>query len=165
MAGNATDVRLGAAWVTFGSTDLGYTKGGITFSLETTQREITVDQEGTSPISAVILGRRCTVDCPLAESSYSRLQALMPDSTYVDGLFQISSGLGDNLLSFAQTLTITSKQNANDWIKVYKAVPVASLRATFSPDGERIWPVQFIGFIGSTTDTYPDVLCGLNYAS
>jgi hypothetical protein len=165
MAGNAHDVKLGAAWVTFGDTDLGYTKGGITFSLETTQREITVDQEGTSPISAVILGRRCTVDCPLAESAYSRLQELMPDSTYVNGLFQISSGLGEDLLTYAKVLTITSKQNANDWIKVYKAVPVASLRATFSPDGERIWPVQFIGFISSSTDTYPDVLVGLNYAS
>ena len=43
MAGDGSKVRMGAAWIYFGTVagqvgevlDLGYTKGGITFELET----------------------------------------------------------------------------------------------------------------------------------
>jgi hypothetical protein len=173
MAGTATSIRLGAAWVTFGSIagpigeviDLGYTKGNVTFTLETTVREITVDQEGISPVAATILGRRVTVDVPMAETDYARLQKIIPESTYAAPLMEINAGLGSDLMDYADTLKITSKMNANDWITVYKAAPVASLRATFAPDGERIWPVQFIGFIPEVGHAKAGILVGLNYAS
>jgi hypothetical protein len=159
MAGDSTKIKLGAAWVTFGTVagnvgeivDLGYTKGGVTITMDTTVYEITVDQEGTSPVAATILGRRATVDFSMAESDYERLQKITPESTYSAGTFIINSGIGSDLMDYTDELVVTSKADSDDWIKLYKAAPVTSLRATFSPDGERLWPVQFIGFIESGT--------------
>lgn len=173
MAGDGTKVKLGAAWVTFGTVagnvgevvDLGYSKGGITFTLDTTIREILVDQEGTSPIAATILGRRVTVEVPMAESNYSRLQKIVPESTYSNYTLEISSGLGANLMDYADELVITSTQDAQETITVYKAVPTTSLRATFLPDGERIWPVQFTGLIPGTLETHAGKLVAIHEAS
>lgn len=173
MAGDSTKIMLGAAWVTFGTVagnigeivDLGYTKGGITVTLETGTYEILVDQEGQSPVAETILGRRCTVSVPMAESNYSRLQKLIPDSTYGSDTLSILSGIGDDLMDYTDELVITSKANGSDWIKVYKAAPIASLNATFAPDGERIWPVQFKGFIPETGHAYAGILMALHTAS
>ena len=173
MAGDGTKVKLGAAWVEFGTVlgnvgsvvDLGYSKGGITFTMDTTVREITVDQEGSSPIAATILGRRVTVEVPMAESDYERLQKIVPESTYSLGTLEISSGLGANLMNYADTLKLTSTQDANDYITVYKAVPTTSLRATYLPDGERIWPVQFTGLIPGVLEAHAGKLLALHEAT
>ncbi|MFX1253963.1 MAG: hypothetical protein ACFFCZ_20290 [Promethearchaeota archaeon] len=169
MAGDSTKIKLGAAWVTFGTVagnvgevvDLGYTKGGVTITMDTTVYEITVDQEGTSPVAATILGRRATVDFSMAESNYQRLQKIVPESTYSSGLLDINSGIGADLMNYEDELVVTSKASAQDYIKLYSAVPVTSLRATFAPDGERLWPVQFIGLIESGTSK----LLGLHEAT
>lgn len=167
MAGDATKIKLGAAWVTFGGTDLGFTKGGITFTMDTTVYEILVDQEGTSPVAATILGRRVTVDVPMAQSDYEVLESIVPESVWTagTGTLEIASGLGANLMTFAEELVITSKQDANEKVIVYKAIPVGSLRATFLPDGERIWPVQFIGLIPETTHLHAGKLLALTEAT
>jgi hypothetical protein len=176
MAGSGNKIKIGAAWVTFGSVageigeviDLGYTKGGVTFSMETQSHEVTVDQEGISPVRESILGRRITVTVPLAESDYTKLQALIPDSTVgpdaTGTLLQIRSGLGADLMEFSDVLTITSKDDTEDWIKVYYAAPITSLNAPFVADRERIWPAQFKGFIPPVGNTYAGILCGLHLA-
>lgn len=175
MSGDGSKVKLGAAWVKFGTVagnigeevDLGYTKGGITFTMDTTVHEVLVDQEGTSPIAATILGRKVTVDIPMAESNYQRLQKIMPESSYNthDGVLAVNSGLGESLMDYADVLTIISKQDSADYIEIYKAVPVGSLRATFLPDGERIWPVQFTGLIPEATSPHAGILVALHEAT
>lgn len=173
MAGTSTDVKLGSCWVEFGTVagnvgevvDLGYTKGGVTVTMETGSYEILVDQEGDSPIGASITGRRVTVIVPMAESNYNRLQKLIPDSAYSAGLLEVNSGIGDDLMDYADELKLTSKADSDDWIKVYKASPVANLQATFLPNTERIWPVQFIGYIPEATHTYAGKLIAFHEAT
>ena len=173
MAGDGTKVRMGAAWVYYGTVagrvgqilDLGYTKGGIAFAMETTSHEITVDQEGTTPIAETIMGRRVTVTCPLAESDYSRLHYLIPESDFSNGLLQIKSGVGGDLMAYADELKIVSKKNVNDWIMLYLAAPVASLNASFTADGERIWPVQFKGYVAPSTSEYAGYILGIHEAT
>jgi len=173
MAGDGSKVKLGAAWAYFGSVagavgevvDLGYSKGGITFTMDTTVREITVDQEGSSPIAATILGRRVTVEIPMAESDFERLQKILPESTYVDGVLEIASGLGADLMDYADTLLVVSTQDAANYIELYKAVPTTSLRATFLPDGERIWPVQFTGLVVGVGATHAGMILALHEAT
>lgn len=177
MAGNATSVKMGAAWVFFGTVagnigqivDLGYTKGGINFTLETQGHEVTVDQEGITPIAETIMGRRVSVTCPLAESDYERLSFLMPESTYAadaDGfLLKIASGVGASLMDYADELLIVSKADENDWIKLYYAAPIASLQAAFTADGERVWPIQFKGYVVPAGMTNAGYICGLHEGS
>ena len=173
MAGDGTKVKLGAAWVTFGTVagnvgeviDLGYTKGGITVSFETGSYEVLVDQEGESPIAEQITGRRCTVVCPLAETNYEKLSKIMPDATYASSTFKVQSGIGEDLMDYADELKVYAKANHTDWIKVYKAAPIASLQATFLPNAERIWPVVFKGFIPESTHAEANNLIGFHEAT
>jgi len=166
MAGNRKKIRFGAAWVTFGTVlgpigeiiDCGYTIGGVNFTVETQGHEILVDQEGISPVAESILGRKVTATVPMAESNYERINKMLPDSTYgpdsTGYLLEVASGLGKNLMDFADVLTITSKFDANDWIKVYAAAPIANLNAAFTAQNERIWPVQFKGYVTDAGGIY-----------
>lgn len=177
MAGDGRKVKMGAAWVTFGTVlgnvgqvvDLGYTKGGISFTMETASHEITVDQEGTTPIAETIMGRRVTVNCPMAESNYERLHYLMPESEYstdgTGGLLKIKSGVGGALMDYADEVMITSKQDPEDWIKLYFAAPIANLNASFTADGERIWPVQFKGYVVPAGMTNAGYILGIHEGS
>lgn len=173
MAGDATLVKIGAAWVTFGTLagnvgeviDLGYTKGGVAFEMETASHEITVDQEGITPIAESLLGRRVTVTVPMAQSDYEKLQKIIPDSVYNGGLLEIASGVGADLMDYSDELVITAAADANDYIKIYKAAPVANIRATFTQDGERIWPVQFKGFIPEVGHAHAGYIMALHEAT
>jgi hypothetical protein len=175
MSGNANDIRLGAAWVYFGtvagnigeSVNLGYTKGGVTLMIETGSYEILVDQEGDTPVGETITGRRCVVMCPMAETNMERMSKIFPDSTWnaVTGIFEIASGVGDDLMDYSDELYIESKNNPDLWFKIYKAAPVASTQATFLPNAEMIWPVQFKGFICESTHTHAGKLMALHEPS
>ena len=68
-------------------------------------------------------------------------------------------------MDYADELYIVSKLDAQDWIKVYKAAPVASIRASFTADGERVWPVQFKGYIPETTHAHAGKILGLHEAT
>lgn len=175
MAGASGDIKLGSCWVTFGSitgsvgevVDLGYTKGGVTVSIDTATYPVTVDQEGDTPVAITITGRVVTCMVPMAETNYERLQKITPDSTYnpVTGLLQIKSGIGEDLLDYADVLILTAKNDENDIVTVYKAVPIVSFQATYLPNTERLWPVQFQGLVPESGHAYEDILIGMQMAT
>jgi hypothetical protein len=161
---DGTKVKLGVCDVTFNSVSLGYTKGGVNLTLETQVHEITVDQEGPAPIGAIIMGRKCTVEVPLAETDYSRLQDLMPASTYtaLTNVLDIESGAGQDLMTYTYTLNLHPHGlEATDYrydINIWKAAPVANLRFTMTADGEWLYPVQFTGFVPESTHLHSGVI-------
>lgn len=171
MAGTSTDIELGACWVYFGTVagnvgevvDLGYTKGGVTLTIETGSYEILVDQEGDSPVAESITGRRCVVLAPMAETNFQKLQKLIPDSTYTaaTGTLNVMSGIGDDLMDYADELRLVAKEDTNDVVRIPYAAPVANLQATYLPNAERIWPVQFKAYIPPTGHTYEGILAKL----
>lgn len=162
--GDGTKVKLGVCDVTFNSVDLGYTKGGVTLTVETQVKEVTVDQEGPAPIGAIIMGRRCTIEAPLAETDYAKLEALMPGSTYTAGTntLDIESGAGQDLMTLANVLTLHPHGlGATDYrydINVWTASPVANLRFQMTMDGEWIYPVQFTAFVPPTAHAHAGVI-------
>jgi hypothetical protein len=175
MAGDGSKIRMGAAWITYGSVagpvgeivDLGYTKGGVTVNIESQSHEVTVDQEGIAPVAETLMGRRCSVRCNMAESDYERLSKLLPESDWNGGtdMLRIASGTGAELMDYADELKIYAKANSTDYVIVYKAIPIVNLSATFSFDGERIWPVEFKGFVVATGLTNAGYILGFHEAS
>ena len=168
---DATKIRLGVCDVVYDGVDLGYTKGGVTLTVETQVHEITVDQEGPSPVGAVIMGRRCTVSVPLAETDYERMESLMPGSTYTGGtgVLDIESGAGSDLLDIAKTLNLHPHGlEATDYrydVNIWKATPVGNIQATMSPDGETIYPFQFIGFVPESGHAHEGVILSMGGTS
>lgn len=146
MAGLASEIRLGACWVTFAGTDLGYTKGGVVLSLETMTQELIVDQAGQMPLAEIIMGRRCTVMVPLAQTNASVLSKLIPGNTSIGSIY---SGVGLDLFDYTGQLVLTAKKNPGDTVTIYKAAPITNMQAVFLPNSERIWPVQFKGYVSA----------------
>jgi len=80
------DVPIGPAIVEFGSTDpvvFDITIGGIVFSVETSQHNVTVDQHGETPVKSILLGRTAQVTVPFALRDLERLKAVIPNSEFV----------------------------------------------------------------------------------
>lgn len=81
--GDTKNVKLGVCNVLFDGIDLGFTKGGVEVSVETSTHEVTVDQFGETPIDEIITGRKVAANVPLAETTLDNLVAIMPGSELV----------------------------------------------------------------------------------
>lgn len=105
---NTENVKLGPCKITYDGVDLGYTKGGVEVTVETSTYEVTVDQFGEAPIDEYITGRTVTVSAPLAETTKENLERIMPGASLVnDGAVAASGEIAVNINPTAdKTLTI-----------------------------------------------------------
>jgi len=157
------NVKLGVCSVTFDTTDLGFTKGGVQVAVATTTHEVTVDQLGNTPINELIMGRTCTVTVPLAETTLENLVATMPGATMIvdatdptKRYVKVPTAAGKNLLSFAKTLVLHPKDKADtdrsDDFTVFKAATAGAITYSYSLDNERIFNVEFKAYPDADND-------------
>lgn len=78
---NTENVKLGPCKITYDGVDLGYTKGGVEVTVETSTYQVTVDQFGEAPIDEYVTGRTVTVNAPLAETTKKNLERIMPGAS------------------------------------------------------------------------------------
>ncbi|WP_342234651.1 hypothetical protein [Inquilinus sp. OTU3971] len=164
MPSDTKNVKLGVCNVTFGATDLGYTKGGVEVAVATETHKVNVDQFGNTTINEYILGREVTVTVPLAETTLENLVATMPGATLVQSgttptkkKVSITTGVGISLLDLAQKLvlhpTANLPANKTDDFTVPKAMTAGQITFAYKKDEERIYNVVFTG--------YPDPATGI----
>lgn len=151
---NTENVKLGVCRVTFGGTDLGFTKGGVEVSVETQTHEVTVDQMGGTPINEYITSRSCTVTVPLAETTLENLVKVMPGATLVTDTAEatkkyvtVPTATGQSLLKVAQTLVLHPIANADsdksDDFTVMRAATAGAMSYSYKLDDERIFSCEF----------------------
>ena len=151
---NTQNVKLGVCRVTFGGTDLGFTKGGVEVSVETQTHEVTVDQMGDTPINEYITSRSCTVTVPLAETTLENLVKVMPGATLVTDTQEttkkyvtVPTATGQSLLKVAQTLVLHPIANADsdksDDFTVMRAATAGAMSYSYKLDDERIFSCEF----------------------
>lgn len=151
---NTQNVKLGVCRVTFGGTDLGFTKGGVEVSVETQTHEVTVDQMGDTPINEYITSRSCTVTVPLAETTLENLVKVMPGATLVTDTQETSkkyvtvpTATGQSLLKVAQVLVLHPIANADndksDDFTVMRAATAGAMSYSYKLDDERIFSCEF----------------------
>ena len=151
---NTQNVKLGVCRVTFGGTDLGFTKGGVEVSVETQTHEVTVDQMGDTPINEYITSRSCTVTVPLAETTLENLVKVMPGATLVTDTkvstkkyVTVPTATGQSLLKVAQVLILHPIANAendkSDDFTVMRAATAGAMSYSYKLDDERIFSCEF----------------------
>ncbi len=151
---NTQNVKLGVCRVTFGGTDLGFTKGGVEVSVETQTHEVTVDQMGDTPINEYITSRSCTVTVPLAETTLENLVRVMPGATLVADTqdttkkyVSVPTATGQSLLKVAQTLVLHPIANADndksDDFTIARAATAGAMSYSYKLDDERIFSCEF----------------------
>jgi hypothetical protein len=138
MAGNVSAVTLGAMWVTFNSVDLGYTKGGVTVTYKTITQDIVVQGQVKS---VAVIRKEVSVHCPMAQSFSGLLTPVLGTSL----------SKGDDLLSSAGTLVLTSLMNPSDTLTITNMFPICSTEVSFQFDRERVWPIEFRSVSGTFT--------------
>lgn len=151
---DTTKIKIGAASVSFGGTDLGHTMGGVTVKYSPEYADVTADQYGKTPVDKALIGEKVEVTVPLAESTVANWNKIAPLSTLAgSGNARATMGkdAGARLLSSAATLVIHPLYNSagtrtEDFV-VYKAVVTSEVPMKYENEKERTIEVTFSALI------------------
>lgn len=149
MASDSRKVELGPAIIEYGddANKLLYetTIGGVVLTVETTYRELKIDQTGDTVRSKRITGRNAKVTVPFAEYDLEKLPQIMVGATLVTGpdgkKVEIATGVGQDLLTKARKVVIKPVDAKNDpskWATLPLAFPETELSYNYDNDNERI---------------------------
>lgn len=159
---DVSNVKLGPCTVTWGNTDLGFTKGGVEVELSTSKKKIMVDQFGETEVNEFIMGRTVTVRVPLAESDLELFASVIPGSTLVvDSTtptrrkLNIPTGVGVSMRDLAQQLVLHPTNEAasfrDDDFVLPLATPSGDISFAYRHDEERVFMVEFVGYADNDT--------------
>lgn len=154
--GDVTNVKIGACQVTFGTTDLGHTKGGVTVSYSPEYADITVDQYGSTPVDKSLIGEMLTVKVPLAESQVANIAKAIPLSTLAgagDGRATVGKEAGARLGAVAAKLVLHPLVNGADLsedVVIHKAVVHGELEIGYNNEDERLIEVEFVALVDTS---------------
>jgi hypothetical protein len=151
-------VQAGACNVIYDGIDLGLTKGGTKVEVSMDTKVVTVDQFGDAVIDEFIKGRSVKVMVPMAESDVEKLVRVIPGATLTgttEKKLSIPSGAGLSMRTLAKVLKLhPTGLDAGDEQFDF-TVPLAAAKGAFSfsfqPDEERIYEVEFTGFVNLDT--------------
>lgn len=149
-----SNVKMGVCSVTFGTTALGHTKGGVTVTYEPDIHDINVDQYGSSPAEKVLIGQKLRATVPLAETSIANLAIAIPEGEAGAESIKIGGNVGLRLSGEAETLVLHPIANDSDDLSedvvIYKAIVTNSIDIPFKVDEERVVELEFEGIIDET---------------
>ena len=156
MASSTNNVKLGVCTVTYGGTDLGYTKGGVEVEVATETYKVMIDQFGNTPVKEYITARTCVVRVPLAETTLDNLVAIMPGSTKTGtepaaARVDVTTNVSADLKAGAAKLVlhpVSAGADLNDDFVVPLAATGGAVTYAYKLDEERIFNVEF--------NAYPD---------
>lgn len=166
LTSSTTNVKLGVCKVTYGGEDLGFTKGGVEFQVETESHVISVDQMGSTPISEYITGRSVSVRVPMAETTIDHLVAIMPGATKItdittpigDGIYaKVVTGVGSDLRTTAKVLRLhptAAGASKSEDIVVPLAATTGALNFAYKLDDERVFNVEFKAFADTSGNLF-----------
>lgn len=148
---DASLVNMGACNVEFDGVDVGYTKGFVKVSYSSETLEKTVDQMDT-PISEIITKQTLEVEVPMAEKNLEILANLLPGATLNTGTgadagnfsLDLSGVAGGDLGDLGKKLVLKPiGGDANDWLTLYKAVPIPSFDMTYDKENVQTFTFKF----------------------
>lgn len=149
---STTTVPYGPAHVTLDGVTIGYTKGGIEFSLGKELMAITVDDFGSTPVNFVPTGFSCTVKMMLAQNEVQIIAELLPEGTLTSTTkLQLNATVGTATGSTASTLLIhplsKSASDRTQDIVLWKAVctEISPLKIVF--DDQPVWEATFTAIV------------------
>jgi hypothetical protein len=166
MSGTAFDnLEMGPCTAFFKAADLGLTKGGCEVQIATESTLITADQFGDTAIDEIIKGRKVTVKVPMAERDLAKLVTVIPGSVLVTGTgadlgkkkLTLSSGVGVSLRAGAGPLVLHPIAMAEGDKSKDFVLPLANAKGdiqfSYKVDDQRVYTVEFTGYVDLTTGT------------
>lgn len=151
------NLEMGPCNVTFKTTDLGLTKGGVEVEFGTEVANITADQFGDTIIDDVIKGRMVKVTVPMAERDLEKLAAVIPGSTLIGTTtkkLNIPAAVGTSLRALAGKLQLRPQgmTTAAKDVVIPLAMPKGDMSFSFKHDEQRVYTVEFTGYVDLDSD-------------
>ena len=150
MSKSISDVNLGVADVTYDGTTVGHTSGGVTFNVDMSLSEATVDEFGETPVFHVDNGQTATVTVPLAQYNLEVMGIAFPFGTTNSApdnhtIGDVSGTRSDGL---TKELVLTPKSSDFSGMKV--TIPRAMVTETseigFNTDDQTVVEVTFTAY-------------------
>lgn len=147
------DIKLGTCLITLDGADLGYTKGGVEVSVETSTHDTMIDQFGETPVKSFIQGRTCKVVMNLAETTLDNLVKIMPGATKLStsgNRVDVTSGVGEDLQKLAKPLilhpiALPINDKSEDFTLPAASTPGA-INFAYKKDDERVFTAEFMAY-------------------
>lgn len=141
---------LGECEIIFNGVSMGLSKGGCEVQITDSVFKTTVDKYGASPVRGSDVGVNIQVRTNLIEASWNILaEAWSSTGSRGSGPDRISfgSGVGDEVDGKELRLHPRNEPTGDYDVIVYLAVPEIDSVVPFSIEGERIFPVKWVGLI------------------
>ncbi|MFV3127119.1 hypothetical protein [Niveispirillum sp. KHB5.9] len=155
MAVSTDKIALGVCDATFGSTDLGATKGGVEVSITTETYAVKADQTGESTLKEIITGTMVEVKVPMLETDLGRLLKIMPQAVGIGTAgsevgVEIRTGVNVDLSEHTAELLLhptglAGSDKSKDFT-VFKAAPSPTFTFKYATGEERVYEVTFKGY-------------------
>ena len=164
MAKNPQEIRIGDVDVYLdlhdgaGEQNLGYTKGGVTFTFEREFQDLTVDEFGSSPLDKALTGNKVMIKTLLAQPSNVNLAYAIPEGlsahTALDSKVGLGAKAGKLLSVYAGQLRLHPRANTpanrNEDVYIWKAVSTENIELAYKIDDQKILEVTFEGLVDTT---------------
>ena len=162
--GNIDNLELGPCVVALGvagsEIDLGFTKGGVTVTIETAVADVTTDQLGEVIAKQILVGRNATITVPFAETDLALMAKIVPLASHVINNVDstrkktiINTPVGADLVASAalsllliKAIGNVSSSNLNDRFRFFKAAPTGEVEFSFSIEDQRVFEVEFTAY-------------------
>lgn len=162
VSGDITKVEFGPCRVTFGGSDLGYFRGGVTFSYEVTWLDIKVDQH-SAIIDTKVQQEAASVIVPIVQTAIDSLYAVFPTGTRVADSTKRKMEFGGKQVTkagnAAQLILTpctdgsgTIDTDSNNLITIHKAMARANYSKAYTIDDIRVIEVEFVALADDTKD-------------
>lgn len=139
MTSSVSNIKRGAARITWDGTDLGWTKGGLKVKVSEESIPISVDQFGECILDELIKGKPVVVSAPLAETGViAMMDAVFANQTHsgtyaylVPGVaidrYTYAAPLQIDLMTSATALEVATNANQPSTYLFYSAIPTGPL--------------------------------------
>lgn len=157
---DVSNVKIGPAKITYGSTEVGHTLGGSKVAYEQKFADIKVDYYGDTPVDRVLTGEGLTVKVKLAESTLENLKACMPfaslENSGQKNMLSVGSIAGQKASANVATLvlhpTYLADNDTSEDVVMYKAVSTEPIELNYEYDNERVYEVTFVALIDESKE-------------
>jgi len=149
---------LGPCSVTFNSIDLGATDGGVIMKHSEDTKPVKEDQQGTTEVDGIKVGKSVEIEVPLTRSSLAILAQVIGGSSYSGNRLRVRNQVGVSMLDGAALLILkpiidgVASTDASTWLNAFKAAPRADFEIAFNNAGQRVYKVMFKVFPDSANN-------------
>ncbi len=164
MGKNSQEIRIGDVDLYLdlhdgtGEQSLGYTKGGVTFTIEREFADLTVDEFGSAPLDKALTGHKVMIKAILAQPSNVNLALAIPEGLSAHTALDSKAGFGTKAGKLLSTLAgelrmhprANTPSNRNEDVYIWKAVSVENIELGYKIDDQRTLEVTFEGLVDTT---------------